>query len=43
MTEKKKRGQPRKEETKVLSFRVPKKYAEKLKALIKKMIDKELN
>lgn len=42
MTEKKKRGQPRKEETKVLSFRVPKKYAEKLKELIQETIDKEL-
>ena len=41
MTEKKKRGQPRKEETKVLSFRVPKKYAEKLKELIQQLISIE--
>jgi hypothetical protein len=40
MMEKKKRGRPKKEDTKVISFRVSKKNADKLKILIKKMIDK---
>ena len=41
MTEKQKVGRPQKRPTKVLSFRVPAQYAEKLKLLILLLIDKE--
>jgi hypothetical protein len=34
-------GRPKKEETEVISFRVPKKKAKKLKAKIQKLIDEE--
>ena len=43
MTEKRKSGRPKKEPTKVLSFRVPAKYAEKLNALIQQLVKKETN
>lgn len=43
MTEKRKSGRPKKEPTKVLSFRVPVKYAEKLNLLIQQLLKKEIN